>query len=49
MSAYEVTDEMRRTVRCENMILSILKKYSRAAGDRSQWRKVEAMFGGMRS
>ena len=22
----------------------ILKKYSRAAGDRSQWKKVEAMF-----
>jgi hypothetical protein len=23
---------------------NILKKYSRAAGDRSQWKKVEAMF-----
>lgn len=24
-------------------ILNVLKKYSRAAGDRNQWRKVEAM------
>ena len=31
------------------MILNVLKKYSRAAGDRNQWRKVEAMFSGMRS
>ena len=26
------------------MVVNILKKYSRAAGDRSQWKKVEAMF-----
>jgi hypothetical protein len=25
-------------------MLNILKKYSRAAGDRSQWKKVEAMI-----
>jgi hypothetical protein len=25
-------------------MVNILKKYCRAAGDRSQWKKVEAMF-----
>lgn len=25
-------------------MVNILKKYSRAAGDRTQWKKVEAMF-----
>jgi hypothetical protein len=29
--------------RVQMKILNVLKKYSRAAGDRNQWRKVEAM------
>jgi hypothetical protein len=28
-----------------DVVLNLLKKYSRAAGDRNQWKKVEAMFG----
>ena len=34
-------EKKRKFVRIK--ILNVLKKYSRAAGDRNQWRKVEAM------
>jgi hypothetical protein len=43
MSAYRAIHEQICQSRT-SVMMNILKKYSRAAGDRSQWKKVEAMF-----